>query len=220
MLTKRKFFASLALALGLLSLGTAQAQTVLYSTLPANPNGGPCFGAGNLAMVEVSTPAGTPYQISDATVRMHHASDAAASFTVGVYTDNAGVPGTLVGTLGTATGNGLGTMDLYALTPASPIALAASTNYWVVASSTSANGCAFGWTESGSAPSGVFSYVNERQFFGGSWNERAGDHFALDLQGVAAAPVATVAPVPTLSQWATGLLLVLMLLITMRRLRH
>ncbi len=218
---RRRSIASWLVGLcALFALGVAQAQTVLYTTLPAAPNGGACFGAGNLAVVEMSTPAGAAYQINDATVRMHHAADAAASFTVGVYTDNAGVPGTLVGTLGTAAGHGLGTMDPYTLTPAAPIALAASTNYWVVASSSSANGCAFGWTGPGSAPSGVFTYVTERQYFGGTWNNRAGAHQALELRGAPVAPPAGIAPVPTTSQWVLGLMASLMLFAAVRRLRR
>ena len=209
------FFGLLVLS----SMGVVHAQ-ILYSTLPADPDGGPCFGGGNLAAVEMATPTGAPYQINGATVRMHHADDAAASFTVAVYTNNAGVPGTLVGTVGTAAGNGLGTMDLYNLTPASPIALSASTNYWVVASSASANGCAFGWTFGASAPSGVFTYVTERQYFGGTWNDRAGDHQALELRGATVAPPVGIAPVPTTSEWVLGLMATLMLFAAVRRLRR
>ena len=218
---RRRSMASWLVGLcALFALGVAQAQTVLYTTLPAAPNGGPCFGAGNLAAVELATPAGAPYQIGSATVRMHHYQDATASFTVGVYTDNAGVPGTLVGSLGTYAGNGLGTQDLYTLTPAAPIALAASTNYWVVASSASANGCAFGWTQSGSAPSGVFTYVTERQYFGGAWNDRAGADLALELRGATIAPPVGIAPVPTTSEWVLGLMATLMLFAAVRRLRR
>ena len=209
------FFGLLVLS----SMGVVHAQ-ILYSTLPADPDGGPCFGGGNLAAVEMATPTGAPYQINGATVRMHHADDAAASFTVAVYTNNAGVPGTLVGTVGTAAGNGLGTMDLYNLTPASPIALSASTNYWVVASSASANGCAFGWTQSGSAPRGVFTYVTERQYFGGAWNDRAGADLALELRGATIAPPVGIAPVPTTSEWVLGLMATLMLFAAVRRLRR
>lgn len=209
------FFGLLVLS----SMGVVHAQ-ILYSTLPAAPSGGPCFGGGNLAAVEMMTPAGAPYQINGATVRMHHANDAAASFTVAVYTNNAGVPGTLVGTLGTAAGNGLGTMDLYSLTPASPIALSPSTNYWVVASSTSANTCAFGWTEPGSTPSGIFTYVAETQFFGGSWRDQTGNYFALQLDGALVAAGGSIAPVPTLSELGLALLLLMVATVAVRRLRR
>ena len=209
------FFGLLVLS----SMGVVHAQ-ILYSTLPADPDGGPCFGGGNLAAVEMATPTGAPYQINGATVRMHHADDAAASFTVAVYTNNAGVPGTLVGTVGTAAGNGLGTMDLYNLTPASPIALSASSNYWVVASSTSADTCAFGWTFNASTPSGIFTYVAETQFFGGSWDDRTGEHFALELNGQVVAPAGSIAPVPTLSEWALVLMLSLVAFMAARRLRR
>ena len=209
------FFGLLVLS----SMGVVHAQ-ILYSTLPAAPSGGPCFGGGNLAAVEMVTPAGAPYQINGATVRMHHANDAVASFTVAVYTNNAGVPGTLVGTLGTAAGNGLGTMDLYSLTPASPIALSPSTNYWVVASSTSANTCAFGWTEPGSTPSGIFTYVAEAQFYGGSWSDRTGDYFALQLDGALVAAGGSIAPVPTLSELGLALLLLMVATVAVRRLRR
>lgn len=209
------FFGLLVLS----SMGVVHAQ-ILYSTLPADPDGGPCFGGGNLAAVEMATPTGAPYQINGATVRMHHADDAAASFTVAVYTNNAGVPGTLVGTVGTAAGNGLGTMDLYNLTPASPIALSASTNYWVVASSTSADTCAFGWTFNASTPSGIFTYVAETQFYGGSWSDQTGDYFALQLDGALVAAGGSIAPVPTLSELGLALLLLMVATVAARRLRR
>ena len=216
----KKCFWAKAVAAGALALSASGAwsQTVLYTTLPAPGYGGPCFGGGRLAAVEVLTPAGAPYQINSATVRMHHADDTAASFSLGVYTDNAGAPGTLVAAIGTAAGNGLGTFDQYSLTPAAPIALAPATNYWVVASSASADDCAFGWTSGASAPSGLFSYVTEAQFLPPAWVGRPDARQALQLDGATATPAA-VAAVPTLSEWAMLLMLSSVLVVGMRRLR-
>ncbi|MEZ5642455.1 MAG: IPTL-CTERM sorting domain-containing protein [Burkholderiaceae bacterium] len=203
----------LALLLG----SSAFAQTTLYTTLPANPSGGPCFGNGNLAAVEIATPAGSTYQIGSAQVAMHHAGDGTASFTVTVYSDNAGTPGTAVATIGTAAGHGVGTQDVYSLTPATPISLSPSTNYWIVASSTSTDSCAFGWTYPASAPSGVFSYVAEAQYFSGSWQNRTGQHFALELLGPGAAAAAVAVAVPTLSEWALLLLAALLGMMAIRQ---
>jgi hypothetical protein len=209
----------LTTALSMAGLGAVHAQTVLYTTLPGPEDGGPCFGNANFAAVQLATPAGAPYQIGSAEVRMHHANDASAAFTLTVHADNAGEPGAAIAPLGTMAGHGLSTYDLYTLTPASPVNLMASTSYWVVATSSSTDGCAFGWSRPGSTPSGVLTYVNERQFFSGGWNERLGQHFVLELRGVSAAPAAAV-PVPTLSGWALLLLAASLGVFSLRRLRR
>ena len=195
----RRALLSAALVCGTLGAMQAQAQTVLYNTLPSVATGGWCLGETWFAAVEVATPAGAPYRIDNAVVRMHHINDVSASFTLAVHADHAGLPGAPVATIGTQAGRGAGTADLYTFTPAVPIALAAGTNYWIVASSTSANTCAFGWATPGSAPSGVFTYVGEgMQGNGGPWNDLSRQYFALQLNG---APVA-VAAVPALSGWS------------------
>ena len=107
------FFGLLVLS----SMGVVHAQ-ILYSTLPADPDGGPCFGGGNLAAVEMATPTGAPYQINGATVRMHHASDVRASPWRSIQQRR--VPGTLR-VRWDGCRQWLGTMDLYNLTLHHPL---------------------------------------------------------------------------------------------------
>lgn len=176
---------------------------VTFTTLPGPETGGPCFGNGNLASVGVEIPAGDDYTLNEVTVRLHDTSNGGTPFTLAVYDDAAGLPGSAVATIGSGTGTG--TFDLYTLTPTAPITLQAGETYWITASSSSTDGCAFGWSFDGTDPAGsTFSYTGEQQFLSGSWNDRTGSYQQLEIDADPAAPAATTS-IPTLSQW--GLLL-------------
>lgn len=201
---------------------------VAYTTLPGPQNGGPCFGAANKSSTGIHTPAGSSYQLDSIQVRLHDTATATSTpFSFDVYDDNGGVPGTLVSTIGTGTGTAIGggssTYDLYTVTPGSPIALNANTTYWIVASSSSVNSCAFGWSSNGTNPTGgIFTYVGEEQFTGSDWNNRDGAYQQLEINvSVAAATVPT--SIPTLSEWGMimlSILLALAAVFTLRRQRR
>ena len=213
----------LAAALSLAGLTSAQAQTVLYTTLPAEvPSTGSYNCVGNttvVSAVELLTPAGVPFQLTAATVYMYVLVAGNPSLTLNVHTDNNGVPGTVVGSMGTQATGVQNTFASYTFTPSAPVALSAATHYWIVASSPAADTCAIGWHFPGENPSGVLTYVNERQFTD-SWQERLNNHPSLELRGSdASQPPATVQPVPTLSGWALLLLLSMVGGLGLRKLR-
>ena len=197
--------AILALLLTALSL-PASAQ-VLYSNLPWTDGGGPCIGANgaNATGVAVRTPGGMFYSIESVRLSMHDVGET-SNFDVRVYADNAGFWGAEVGAFGIQAGSGI-VYDAYEFFPVAPIVLSPNTVYWIVATVPDEDaGCAVGWNNDGSTPTGVFSYVTAIQVTGGERNERDSG-LTLEIFGVEAGGVP---PVPGLGSW--GLLLAILLL--------
>lgn len=190
---------------------TTSFAAITYTTLPGPDGGGWCFGNGNLAAVGVRIPAGSDYTLNQIQVKLHDTSGGGTPFTISVYDNNSGLPGSAVATIGSGTGTT--TFGLYTLTPSSPITLLAGTTYWITASSSSTNSCAFGWSYIGTDPTGsFFTYVGEEQYYsGGAWNNRDGSYQQLEIN---ATPASAPLPIPTLSTWGLLLLAMSILLIT------
>ncbi len=161
----------MAILLAMISLSSfSWAQTEVYSTFPGPGSGGSglCFGGGWFAATGVQLPAGQNYLIDRIELRLHDFSGASNTpFSVDLFDDNAGNPGTSIASLGGGTGTwaGADTFDIYTVTPSSTVELSQGETYWIVlSSSTVPNICAFGWSTSGTDPAGsIFSYVGERQ---------------------------------------------------------
>lgn len=180
------------------------------SSLSAVEVGGRCIGDDRKAAVGVQIPADSDYRINEVIIRLHDTAGGGAPFSLDVYDDNAGSPGSPVASIGSGTGNGQGTYDLYTLTPASLITLQAGAVYWITVSSSSDIYCAFGWSESGADPAGsIFPHIGIQRYSNGAWTDRSGDYMPqleIDADPVVAPPVAAPASIPTLSPWALLLL--------------
>lgn len=203
-----------ALLLSLLALSpTTVWAAVTYSSLSAVEIGGRCIDDGRKAAVGIQIPAGGPdYRINEVTIRLHDATGGGGGtpFSLDVYDDNAGSPGSPIASIGSGTGNGHDTYDLYTLTPASLITLQAGAVYWITVSSSSDIYCAFGWSESGADPAGsIFPHIGIQRYSNGAWTDRSGDYMPqleIDADPVVAPPVAAPASIPTFSPWALLLL--------------
>jgi hypothetical protein len=208
-------FRRLALPLFVATLSSASwAQSVLYTTFPGAEEGGPCFGDTRQAATGVEVPAGQDFLLGEVVVRLHDVSGSANTpFSVDLYDDDAGSPGTAIASLGSGTGtwNGSETFDTYSLTPPGSVVLAQGETYWVVLSSSGPSTCEFGWSDDGTDPAGsLLSYVGERTGSIGSWSNNDGSLQQLELR---AAGSLSSAPVPllgwpallTLSLLAAGL---------------
>lgn len=106
------------------------------------------------------TPPGQPYAIDSVRLNLwNNTSVPDPQFVVDLYDDNAGVPGSLVATIGT------GVMDpIYDVVevaiPASPVALTADTVYWIMAYSPGNFGSSVSWFGGGVSPAGsTFPHV-------------------------------------------------------------
>lgn len=184
-----------ALLLTTLGAASSHAQTVFYSTYPAEDSGGPCIGTSGMVAVGTRNTSDTAYQIDRAKVKLHRVNPTVdVAFTV--YSDDAGKPGSPIADLGLATGmQELPMYGDYVLTPPTPITFAPQTTYWIVASSpTTAEYCPTGWTMNASNPTGLLSFVASARTSEGTWGPI--DYtVALELLGLPApdAPLAAIA---------------------------
>lgn len=188
----------LAIPLLAATLGTASwAQEVVYTTFPGPSSGGPCFGDTRLSATGVQVPAGADLVLGEVMVRLHDVSTSPGTpFTVDLYDDDAGNPGTLIRSLGNGTGTRTSdaTYDTYTVvTPANTV-LEQGQTYWIVLSSSGPGDCEFGWSNGGTDPTGsTLDYVGERQGSPGSWNNRGDSFQQLELRTTAnLAPAASV----------------------------
>ena len=206
-----------ALLLGLLGSGSAFAQ--LYSSTSVGP--GSCLSpAGTNAATDITTPAGTAYQITSATVSIRDAA-AGSQLTVSVYSDAGGAPGASVAPLGTVLLTGAGATTL-TVTPGGPVPLTPGTRYWIVVSTNSAGACNVSW-DFGTGPAGTFTHAADATYpVGGPWTPNPGANFATTLAGgpVGAGAGGATTAVPTLSQWALLLLGGLLALVAFRQTRR
>lgn len=213
----RSLFCGLLLAL--LGTGVAQAQTTLYTSAPMSGAGSCLSPTGTEAATDITTPAGTAYQITSASVGVNDFAATASQLTVSVYSDASGAPGASVATLGTAALSGAGSVTLN-VTPAAPVALTASTRYWIVVSTNSTGACDVGW-HFGSSPSGLFTHSADANLAGGTWSSNPGANFEVSLLGVPVTPgTGTAVAVPTLSEWTLLLLAALLGLMAIRQTRR
>ena len=130
--------------------GPAAASTTFFSDLGQSTNGAlqnaKYQTSGSVNASDFITGASATI-ITDATLSFSNWDDTTHILTPKIYTDNAGVPGTLVGTLSTISitadiaGPGTGTFRNYNVTSAG-ISLAANTKYWLGVSINSAAGTA------------------------------------------------------------------------------
>ena len=200
----RSLFCGLLLAL--LGTGAVQAQTTLYQSSPST--GSSCLSpTGQNAATEVTTPASPTYQISSVTLNV--TSFSASNLVVSLYSDASGLPGSPVAALGTAT-LGTGGAAPVTLTPTTPVALSASTRYWIVASTNGTGNCDIAWNFGTAPTSSPLTHTDDATTPpAGPWALNNGANFAITVTGsTVTAPSApgAIAPVPTLSQWALILL--------------
>lgn len=210
------------LAAGLQMPVSAGTEPAVYTTFPGPEQGGWCIGRqGNAAGVAMRTPTGADWIVNEARLRLGDSSlETGTEFTLSVYEDDDGLPGALVGLVGTGAGtwDGGETFDIYTLTPSDTLALSADTVYWFLAESDAQEdtSCSFGWSYNGQAPSGVFEYVAEANRFSGNWNDRTGTHQQLEVfatpAGEPAPPAPAPQPVHTLSTQSLIALALLMLM--------
>jgi predicted transcriptional regulator len=134
---------------------------VVYTTLPGVFSSG-AAGLGNFhyAGIAFRTPPGQPYAIDSVRLNLWNNTNVPdPQFVVELYDDNAGVPGSLVATIGT------GTMDpthdvLEVATPAAPVALTPDTVYWIMAYSPGNAVASVSWFGGGVSPAGsTFPHV-------------------------------------------------------------
>lgn len=143
---------------------------VFLSNVPFPIDGGPCLGdkGNNVAGVEFTTGA-SDTTLGYVSVLLHEIGDP-VPVTLSIYSDNAGLPGTSLSTLGTQTTTGGGAVYSTYTYPAGDFSLSANTNYWIVASSTASHPCFVGWGRTTAIPTGTFTYVTTKQRFSGTWD--------------------------------------------------
>ena len=130
---------SLAAALlCLAAVATGRAQTVAFSTLGLTGAGyrGPSFasGSGHEAVAQAFTTGGTAMNLSAITLAFNYNGDFSSGFSLAVYSNNSGAPGTLLETLSGASEPN--TTANYSYTSGASTLLSANTTYWWVASVT------------------------------------------------------------------------------------
>ena len=199
------------------------AQDVIYTTFPGPTTGGPCFGDTQLVATGVQVPAGQNFALGEVEVRLHDVSSSPGTpFSIDLYDDDAGNPGSLIAPLGSGTGTRTdgATYDIYTLTPSANTVLGEGETYWIVLSSSGPGTCEFGWSNSGTDPSGSpLTYVGERQGAPGNWNNRDNTFQQLELRATVA-PMAPATPVPLLGWPALLVLSVLAAGLGSRRLKR
>lgn len=130
---------SLAAALlCLAAVTTGRAQTVAFSTLGLTGAGyrGPSFGSGSghEAVAQAFTTGGTAMNLSAINLAFNYNGDFSSGFSLAVYSNNSGAPGTLLETLSGASEPN--TTANYSYTSGTSTLLSANTTYWWVATVT------------------------------------------------------------------------------------
>ena len=134
---------------------------VVYTTLSSDfSKGAAGIGEFHYAGFAFASPPGQPYAIDSVRLNLWNNTNVPdPQFVVELYDDNAGVPGSLVATIGT------GVMDpafavLEVATPAAPVVLAADTVYWIMVYSPGNNVAEVSWFGGGVSPAGsTFPHV-------------------------------------------------------------
>src|SRR5690554_6749590 len=91
---------AVALLLCALTLPTMALAGVSYSTFPADgSNGASCIGQNRSNAVGIQIPAGSDYTLNTIAMRFYGTNIEQTPFSLDVYDDNAGVPGSTVGAL-------------------------------------------------------------------------------------------------------------------------
>lgn len=210
----RTRFAAAALLLCVLTLPGAALAAVTYTTFPSHArSGGLCLDSGQASAVGIQIPAGTGYTLNSAKIAIYGNVVAGMSLSMEVHDDNAGEPGSSMGTIAsTTTTNG---DEAYTFTATSPITLQGGKVYWIVTKSNEPSYCPFAWEFSRTDPAGsTFSLVGQRKTSGGPWENITSPYYlALEIDAdpvaVDGGPVAQNATaVPAVSQW--GLLLIVL----------
>jgi len=158
-----------ALVITLFAAFSSLSAAVFLSNTPFPPTGGPCVGDnGGLNTAVGFTTGGADTTLGYVSTLWHEAGNG-IPMTLSLYSDNAGLPGTNLHTLGTQNTTGGDIYNTYTY-PGGNFTLKANTTYWVVASTTSADFCSVGWGMNPAAPTGTFTYVGTKQHFGGWTN--------------------------------------------------
>lgn len=179
----------------------------VYTTFPTSyASGGACLdgSASPPRAVGVSVPAGEDYKLNSVRLVFYGSIDEELPFTIEVYDDNAGVPGSLVATVATVTTT-VG-VKVYTPSPTAAVMLQAGEKYWVVGSSSSTDSyCKLSWAYSTTDPAGsVFSFEGQKQFDGSSWvGLSSSDYLTLRIDAdPISSSVAEPAAVSVLPPWA------------------
>lgn len=164
----------------------AKADTVIVSNLTATfqDNQGPLTTSNWFGNVFTNTSA---IDVSKITLFM-----SGPSATAALYSDNAGAPGTNLGTF-TFSGSNVDAFDhgTYDFTPSSTISLAANTNYWVVSSGLPATSDTYWDFTNDSTPNiGVGAFSPNA---GGSWGN-LGYTFKFEVDGINGVAASTPEP--------------------------
>lgn len=140
----------------------------VFSNAPFWVTGGPCIGSVQKTATGFTTGA-TPTTI-DYVSTMWQEVVGPTALILTLHADNVGEPGAAIQTIGVHTTTGGNIFVTHTITT-TPITLAASTTYWVVATTTSTDLCAMGWGVN-NPPLGDFNYAGTRQWDGTTWLAR------------------------------------------------
>lgn len=197
------------------AINAAQAA-VLTSNLAETPSGNYTadFSGPEAEAFTTDASGGTLASVSISIVGVN---DASGNFTLRIFSDNAGVPGSMVPG-GLLTGPSNPSVGINTYTAPTPLTLAASTRYWVVAQVSSGTG-AYDWGYTNSAnqtgPWTIEDFEAYSSNAGSTWNTDVGV-----LQMSVSDSVSAATAIPTLSEAGMIILSGLLALgafVTMRR---
>jgi len=196
----------------LATAATAHAQTVYFSASdPDSFEGQGVESSAYVATGFVTDASALPYTLNSVTLTMGLSSGTPSNFQVALYSNSSGTPGV---SLATATGNSnpfvnSGKSDFtYTF---SGVTLAASTNYWIVASATGSEFNSYDWAgamASGGDTSFTGPWTNAGGYDSntgtpGSWTSLSGPGLSAMEISVTATP--TAVPEPATYAWLAGL---------------
>jgi hypothetical protein len=166
---------SLLAGIAILTAAAAQTQATVIvgnSTPSAGSDGIGHFGSStNQAAAAGFTMPGQDYTLTDVLLRLN-SYDGPSEAVVGIYLDNAGLPGSLFATLTDPASVSLLPTD-YTFLPSGTVTLAANTKYWLVVSADPGSETAvFAWNRAFVSPTGVatFNAYDSSQNGGVTWN--------------------------------------------------
>jgi hypothetical protein len=146
---------------------------VVFSNRPWTNAGAACVGLNgtNLTGTRLTLPAGDDYVVNSVTVNILEAVEGATA-QLTLHDDAFGTdqPGNVIATLGTQTLGAPSSFLEYTF-PGGGNVLAAGSTYWIGLTVLDANPCAAGWDAADSAPTGIFTFSNTRQFWMGNWQD-------------------------------------------------
>ena len=177
---------------------------VVFTSYPSDDSSYYCAAGGNQTAVGVLTPSGTRYQIDSIAVRLY-GNQPSVPYSVDLYSNNGGVPGFKITTIGSGITNG-NSVDDYVITPSSPVPLLANSTYWILLSGTYLGSCDLGWEINGTNPTGgIFDFVGQEININQTGWAGSGSYQTLEIDASVFTASQSVS-IPTLNEWGMILL--------------